>query len=622
LIEKIDRVTKQGGLSALAMPRGSGKTTIIVRAALWALLTGKRRFCVIVASTETAAHRLLKGIKTELIFNEKLGELYGRELHAIRSLGGEARRSVGQRCGGKLTHVEWMQDRINFGAVDGVETSGCALSTCGLTGNIRGQQVVSVDGTTLRPDIVLIDDPQTKQSAKSRSQCDERHSIMIGDVLGMAGPNPRRPIAGFTTCTVIYKNDLADLLLDSTKSPEWQGEKCKMVYKWPDNEEIWDEYRTIWETEHREGGDGSKTRDFVTANFDKMHEGAKVGWHDRKSETEVSALQHAYNLRFRDESAFFAEYQNEPLSSAVDVPFDIQADQVAVRIGDAGKNQVPLECEKITAFVDVQKNVLFYCVTAWTQDGRGHVINYGTYPDQGRIYFSKRDIHKTLQEQFQAGGLNEAIYAGLEKLTGELLEREHRRQDGAIMKVDRMGIDARWGFSTRVVRRFCRESQYSGRIHPTLGQYIGKDSKPWHRWTHGSSDRIGIHCRLQAPPRNERGVRELLVDTNFWKSFAAERLISNRGADKAIILFNAKPHIHRMFAEHCSAEDPILETGKAGNRCIEWKQSHSGIDNDYWDCLVGTCVLGSLEGISVHVEKQQTPPKKNVRKRRITPMAC
>lgn len=621
LIEKIDKAATIGGLSALAMPRGSGKTTIIIRAALWALLTGRRRFCVIVAATETAAKKLLKGIKTEILFNEKLAELYPQELHALRSLEGEAKRASGQKCNGELTGVEWLTDRIGFGNVPGISTSGAVLSISGLTGNIRGQQAVSNNGEVIRPDLVLIDDPQTKESARSKGQCEDRHSVMVGDVLGMAGPDIK--IAGFCTCTVIYKDDLADQLLDRTKSPEWQGEKCQMVYKWPTNAEIWEEYRTVWEGDLRSDGDGSKCRSFVTDHFDEMHDGAKVGWDERKHEGEASALVHAYHLRFRDETTFFAEYQNTPVSAASEVPFELRAEDIVKRVGDTKRNVVPAECEKLTAFVDVQKHMLFYTVMAWTPDGRGHVLDYGTYPDQKRTYFHKRDIRKTLQDACGSDGLNEAIYAGLEVLTESLFGRTFERGDGAEMHIDRMGVDARWGFSTRVIRRFCRETKHAGRIHPQMGQYIGKDSRPWHRWTHSKNDKLGVHCRLQAPPKGSSGVRELLVDTNWWKSFAAERLVTHKGSDKAILLFLAQPHIHRMFAEHCAAEEPRAEEGKSGNRVIEWKQSHGGLDNDFWDCLVGNCVLASLEGIKVHIERQQKPSKRNTRKRgKASPLAC
>lgn len=620
LITQIQSACVTGELKAIAMPRGSGKTTIVVRAALWALLAGHRKFAVIVAATEGFAQKLLTGVKTEILTNGMLTRLYRQELHCLQSLEGEAKRAIGQRYEGKKTNVQWLGGQMSFGYVQGVATSGSILSCCGLTGNIRGQQVTGVDGTIHRPDLVLLDDPQTKESASSPSQCQKRHEIMMGDVLGMAGPHTS--ISALCTCTVIYKNDLADQLLDRKLSPVWQGETCKLVYEWPKNEKIWDEYRTVWEDELRADGDGSIARKYVEDNSDEMHEGSHVGWEHRYGAGEVSALQHAYNLRFRDEAAFYAEYQNDPMAGQVDKPFELTAEVIARKVNGVTRRNIPSECERITTFIDVQNNVLFYCQMAWEMQGRGHVIDYGTWPDQQRLYFTKSQIQRTLQEVHRTENLNEAIYLGLQSLLATLFERKYRRDDDTYMSLDRVGIDARNGYHTRTVRRFCRETKYMGRVHPQFGLYIGKDNKPWHQWTHNKTHRMGVHCRMQPPPKTEKGVRELMVDTNWWKTFAAERLLSSVGADQSILLFKDSPAVHRMFAEHCIAETPIQVVGKAGNEVIEWQQNGSQ-NNDFWDCLVGNCVLASIEGIRIDVKTEAVrtqTPKRNKRQRNFVGM--
>ena len=187
LIKDIENATIHGLLKALAMPRGSGKTTILIRAALWAILTKRRRFLCIVAATEAKARRLLRSIKTEILHNEKLHELYAAELQAVLALGNEAKNASQQNYNGMLTGTEWTVDSISFGLIDGSELTGAAISVCGITGNIRGQEITLSSGEVMRPDMALIDDPQTKKSAKSQGQCAERHETMMGDVLGMAG---------------------------------------------------------------------------------------------------------------------------------------------------------------------------------------------------------------------------------------------------------------------------------------------------------------------------------------------------------------------------------------------------------------------------------------------------
>ena len=173
-----------------------------------------------------------------------------------------------------------------------------------------------------------------------------------------------------------------------------------------------------------------------------------------------------------------AEYQNEPLSARADLPFNLNVENLLQKTNGVKRLAVPEYCEKLTTFIDVQNNVLFFMSVAWELTGRGHVIDYGTFPDQRRIHFSKQQIEKTLQKRFRTDNLNEAIYQG-SALSRNYYSRENTSDStGAVMSMDRVAIDARSGFHTRTVRRFCRESNYVGRIHPTFGQFIGKDSSP------------------------------------------------------------------------------------------------------------------------------------------------
>ena len=87
------------------------------------------------------------------------------------------------------------------------------------------------DGHAVRPSLVVLDDPQTDESARSLSQCANRESILAGAVLGLAGPGKK--ISGIMPCTVIRPADMADNILDRDKHPEWNGERTKMVYAFP-----------------------------------------------------------------------------------------------------------------------------------------------------------------------------------------------------------------------------------------------------------------------------------------------------------------------------------------------------------------------------------------------------
>ncbi len=53
--------------------------------------------------------------------------------------------------------------------------------------------------------------------------------------------------------------------------------------------------------------------EYYRQHRNEMDAGAVIAWPERYNHDELSAIQHAMNLRLQDEAAFFAEYQNEPL---------------------------------------------------------------------------------------------------------------------------------------------------------------------------------------------------------------------------------------------------------------------------------------------------------------------
>jgi hypothetical protein len=168
-----------------------------------------------------------------------------------------------------------------------------------------------------------------------------------------------------------------------------QGERTKMVYSFPKNEKLWAEYARV----RAEGLRADRGIVDATALYGKhrtaMEEGAVIAWPERPptvNHDELSAAppQHAMNLRLQNEAAFFVEYQmgGEPLPE-VEVADDLlSADQIAAKVNGHARGLVPLGCSHLTMFVDVQGKALFYLVAAWEDDFTGHIIDYGTEPDQ------------------------------------------------------------------------------------------------------------------------------------------------------------------------------------------------------------------------------------------------
>ena len=601
VISKIERAVLSGGLFALAMPRGSGKTVLCQTAVVWAAFGGTTPFVCLIAASADRAQNLLENIKTWLETNLLLQADFPEVCYPIQCLERIANRQKGQKYLGVPTRIEWSADKVVLPTIAGSRASGIVISSSGMHGSeIRGQHHARPDGKVERPSLVLIDDPQTTESAWSWSQSQRRESILAGDVLGMAGPGKK--IAGLMACTVIRPDDMASRILDREKHPDWQGERTKMVYLFPTNDKLWAKYAEIRGDSLRNDGDGSSATEFYRAHRREMDEGARVAWPQRFNPDEISAIQHAMNLKFRDESAFFSEYQNEPLIETLGDDM-MSAEEIVSKTNGLARGIVPLDGDRLTMFVDVHQTLLYWLVTAWDKQFGGYVIDYGTWPDQKRSYFSLRDAYHTLQIEHPSGGLEGAIYAGLESLCDDRLGRRYYREDGTVMSVSRTLIDANWGQTTDVIYQFCRQSKHAAFLDPSHGKYVGASSTPFSEKPTHRGDRVGRHWRIPGQI-GTRGVRHVLIDTNYWKSFLHARLAVLMGDPGCLSFFGHDRKQHQLLAEHLISEYRVRTV--ANNRTVdEWKLRSTRPDNHWLDCLVGCCVAASIEGIELSTLKTE-----------------
>ncbi|MCC6229658.1 MAG: phage terminase large subunit family protein [Phycisphaerales bacterium] len=592
VIAKIEQAVLEGGLFAMAMPRGSGKTSLCETACLWALVYGHRDFVALIGSDEEHAADMLESIKVELESNEILAGDFPEVCHPIRSLEGIHQRASGQLFQGKQTHIGWTAREVVLPTIVGSEGSGAIIRVAGITGRIRGMKHKRADGTSARPSLVLIDDPQTDESARSPSQCANRERILAGAILGLAGPGKK--IAGLMTLTVVRPDDLADRILDRDQHPQWQGERIKMVYAFPTRDGLWQRYAELRADGFRNDRGIAEATAFYKQHRTAMDEGAAIAWPERFNHDELSAVQHAMNLKLQDEAAFFAEYQNEPLPEIQSVDDLLTPDQIAAKLNGHARAEIPLGCSRLTMFIDVQGKALFYLVAAWEDDFTGYVIDYGTEPDQKQGYFTLRDLRRTLGAETPRAGVEGAIYAGLERLAETHLAREWRRDDGAMVRIDRCVIDANWGSSTDVVYQFCRQSPHAGVLIPSHGRYVGASSIPFSDYKRKRGERIGLNWRVPVVT-GKRSVRHILFDTNYWKSFVHARLAVPMGDPGCLSLFGSRPEPHRLLAEHLCSEYRVKTEGR-GRTVDEWKLRVEGLDNHWLDCLVGTAVAASMHG--------------------------
>jgi hypothetical protein len=591
MIERIEGAVLRGELCAFAMPRGSGKTSLSESAVMWATLAGHCAYSLLIGADQSAAERNLASIHATLLSNPELAGDFPEVIYPIQRLEGVHQRRLlyeGAPITYRLTRTKMILPDIR-----GSAAAGTAIETIGLSGHIRGRKHTMPDGRAIRPGLVLCDDPQTDESARSPTQCEHRASILAGAVLGLAGPG--QSISGIMPCTVIQPGDLADRILDRTRHPEWHGERTKLVYSFPTSTK-WETYAELRADSLRAGGSGAEATAYYRKHRADMDQGAAVAWPERHNLDELSAIQHAMNLRLRDELAFFAEYQNEPKIDAA-YAAELTPEQIMSRTSGRPRLTAPLESTLLTGFIDCQQAALYYCLVSWTPDFTGAVVDYGTYPDQLTPYFTLDSLRRTLAKAFPAAGIEGALYAGLDALTQALMTRPILRDDGAEMRPDRLLIDANWAISTPLVYALARASPHANALMPSHGRYIGASSRPMHEWTRKPGDRRGLNWTVPAvDPR--RAVRHVTFDTNFWKSFAHARLAAAIGDRGALTLFGNDPAAHRLFAEHLGAEYRVPTTGR-GRAVDEWKARPDRPDNHWLDCLAGCAVAAAMHGAAL-----------------------
>jgi hypothetical protein len=591
VIDKIEAAVLRGGLFALAMPRGSGKSTICERAMLWALLYGFRRFGCLIGATERAAELMLEHVKRELLFNERLAKDFPEVVYPLRRLEDNARRAKGQLWDGAQTLIDWSATRLTFPTCPKSKISGSTLTVAGLTGSLRGQSHVLASGEIIRPTFILADDPSTREASESKIQTAQRVAILNADLLGMAGPG--QTVAAVVPCTVIANGDMADQLLDRDKNPQWQGERTKMVYALPTNEALWQEYRQSREDSFRNDGDGHQATDFYREHRAEMDEGATVAWPERFNADELSAVQHAMNLKFRNEAAFMAEYQNNPKPPAVAGEVVLSAEEIGRKVNGRQRGEVAKGCECLTAFIDVHDDLLYWAVCGWEKDFTGYGIGYGTFPEQTKRYFTLASAQPTLQQQFSGGGKESAIFAGLEYFAADLLARNYTRDDGAALQIGRLLIDS--GYMPEIVHSAIRKLNQTVIAMPSKGVGIGASNRPFSEYERRPGDVMGHYWRI--PAAHGRELRTVHIDTNFWKSLFQGRLATALGDRGAFSLYGTERTDHQLVADHLSAETRTQTQGR-GRTLYEWKQ-RPGAENHLLDAFVGCAVGASMLGCSL-----------------------
>ena len=251
---------------AIAAPRGEAKSTLVSQLfVLWCLVTGRKRYPVIVMDSIDQAYPMLEAIKAELEFNPRLSLDYP------------------DACGqGRV----WQSGTIVTKGDAKVQVAGSGKKLRGLR---HGPH---------RPDLCVLDDIENDEQVRNPEQRDKLQSWLTRTVLPLGGA-----VGKFD---VVYIGTILhyDSVLNRTLSNKmWRTAKFRALLQWPDRMDLWDTWEAILRS------DGEAEADvFHALHRAEMDAGAAVSWQARP----LAALM---KIRARDgHSAFDSEYQNDPVA--------------------------------------------------------------------------------------------------------------------------------------------------------------------------------------------------------------------------------------------------------------------------------------------------------------------
>ena len=605
-IADIERSIKDGEQLVIAMPRGSGKTSLLICAILWAIVTGRHKFAALIAATESAAKELLEQITTELETNDNLYAYFPKLIHPIRCL-----EQIHQRkllWNGEPVQQNWTKTRIVLPSIPGVLGASAIIKTAGLLGRIRGMNYQRPDGYNERPTLVLVDDPQTDASAVSAIENDKREGVICGTIPGLAGPG--LTVSVLVAVTVKVKGDLADRMLDRTKHPEWHGKRKSLLISIPTDVDKWNQYAEIMRECQRNDEPITRATEFYLANQTAMDAGGKAAWPARFGRYEASAIQYAMGLKITNPASFASEYQNQPLVTEEQTR-QTDPDRVVLRTNKRARRVIPLEVETITIGADVQKNYLVFSVVGFAPDATPFEIDYGTYPEQPTNYFDRRTATRTIENQFPGKDPDAALWAALDGMITTLLGRDWQREDGSRMAIKKITIDVR--YKGQLIKKYIKQSAHRDILLPAMGVYIKPGTKEINEPKTAPGE-ISKHSFRLPPVQPGQLVRMVSFDSAEYISKVHDALNTPLGSPGAMTLFEAAPHVHRCFVDQlCSEYSTTIEVN--GRKKRNWALKPNGGDNDFLDAtklaFVGAYVVG--------VEPKYGLPLKPVKKARQAP---
>lgn len=578
IIEHIQSAITSSGWYHVRMPRGHGKTSYVKGGIAYALAYGFRKYVVAVSAAGSGASSMLRDIFALFERSETFAEDFPEVAVPIRALDGKTQRAKSLTVKGKPCNIRINAAELNLPEVEGYPSSGGIVNAVGFTANARGK----VKGK-IRPDLVIFDDLQDEESAKSQDRVREALSNIEKNFLNLGGHT--KTIAALMTSTPIEPDDLSETI--ATRDT-WYTSTFKMVLSFPKTlDTLWAEYNAIRRHERIQGRKPHiACNRFYRKHRKEMDAGAEVlnpRNYDRA--VEVSGIQHAMNLYYNGEEQFYSEYQMQPKRRQV-----VFALSPSLVVNRTRKNWAPFHIppESVLTICATDLNPSYGFTSAMITFDRfatGTVVWYGIH---------RTNIHRehTTEAIYRA-----AIYDQLVILSNKL------KAECAAHKIElaAWAIDG-GGEQFEPVQRFRRSTKDIGcpfDVVPMLGR-AGKTWNPFVRSRIRQSINETVECG--ATDRDGNKQRWTNFDADYWRETMQRAWIGEIGTAGGLSLFGDAANInHDEFASQVSAEQ-LRSKEQTQDGTYKYVWTGGDAHHDYADAVTMCVALAGNRGLTQGTE--------------------
>lgn len=606
IIQTIHDRALTGGKKSIAAPRSRGKSTIVKGMNIYLTARELVRFIVPICATTKLASRIYKDYRDEWGNNQLLYDDFPEICAPVRELEGAPQRSSRQHVNGHLTHINWSAtDFLRLPRVPGNANEylqslgrewspygGVKMTFAGLDAAIRG---LNLDDD--RPDFIIIDDPETRESAKSIDQCEDRKEMIQTDVEGLEGQD--KPLAIVLITTIQNTFCYSAQVTNPEIMPAWEGERWGWVETWPNRMDLWEEY--IAKRKADQAGKNSESVcdrhgmnavKFYLANKQAMDDGVVMLADNFKritlpdgTQAVHSAIQEAFN-KIADTSmaAFMSEYQNDPEEAGEEFKVKVLPHTVIGCQQEFDRYSVADDASITVAGVDVRKMELHYARIASGDSIRNQICDYDVQ--------SHGTSETTVEEAEQL------ILEGLNRLDELWSENPLMDSDGTSRGLDLVLVDKGWvgswredgakkTWASQPVELFCMERGLR-RFLPAKGQPNYKSPAP------GDNVIVGDNWHMNRGVGAERSCTEVIWNAEHWHALT-EELFSTSDEVQKFQLFYATDGVHKgheRLSQHIrEGSDDLLQLRKRGSasRKTKYRRDH------WWDAITMALVAKSIE---------------------------